>query len=69
MVLIHCFSVDANDIKRISSTLNVLATEKTKVTKVIFEMLTGELKKERSAFERLLLPEYISNDILQYLIE
>ena len=29
--------------------------------------LPGESKK-RPAFERLLLPEYISNDILQYLI-
>ena len=26
-------------------------------------------QKKRPAFERLLLPEYISNDILQYLIE
>ena len=29
--------------------------------------IPGESKK-RPAFERLLLPEYISNDILQYLI-
>ena len=32
------------------------------------ELLPGESKK-RPAFERLLLPEYISNDILQYLIK
>ena len=29
----------------------------------------GELKKKRSAFERLLFHEDTSNDILQYLIE
>ena len=28
-----------------------------------------QLSKKRMAFERLLLPEYISNCILQYLIE
>ena len=31
-------------------------------------VMLGESNKE-PAFERLLLPEYISNDILQYLIE
>ena len=30
---------------------------------------TGRVKKKCPKFERLLLPEYISNDILQYLIE
>ena len=30
--------------------------------------LPGE-KKKRPAYERLMIPEYISNDILQYLIE
>ena len=31
--------------------------------------LLGESKKKRLAFERLLLSEYISNDIVQYLIK
>ena len=31
--------------------------------------IPGESKKQRSAFARLLFPEYISNDILQYLNE
>ena len=28
-----------------------------------------QMSQKRPAFERILLPEYISNDILQYLIE
>ena len=31
--------------------------------------IPGQSKKKRPAFERLLLPECISNDILQYLIK
>ena len=36
--------------------------------KLISKFIPGEPKK-RPAFERLLLPEYISNDILQYSIK
>ena len=35
----------------------------------IFKRLYRVSQKKRPAFERLLLPEYISNDILQYLIK
>ena len=34
----------------------------------VLKLLPGESKKP-PVFERLLLPDYISNDILQYLIE
>ena len=33
-----------------------------------FSVVYRVSQKKRPAFERLLLPEYISNDILQYLI-
>ena len=35
----------------------------------VFKRYTGSVEKNRPAFERLLLPKYISNDILQYFIK
>ena len=36
---------------------------------VLHTFIAGASKKKRPAFEKLLLLEYISNDILQYLIK
>ena len=36
---------------------------------VLYEFLVLGESKKRPTFERLLLPQYVSNDILRYLIE